>query len=230
MKTIEELKNKVIQGDAILELRKLPDECIDCLITDPPYSIGVTSHGNVQTWLDNIMLHPFWTEYFKEIKRVLKNNGCFYINCDWRTYPFIYPYASASLIVRNCIVWDYEWIKAGSHYRFSHEFIIYGTKDIESKRTFEPSKENRDVWRIAPMNFTRKNKVHQAEKPELLIEKMILNSTKENDIILDTFVGSGTTPSVCKRLKRNFVGIELSPEYVRIAEKRIQDYERNKLI
>ena len=119
---------KILQGDVLLRLPEIPDNSIDCLITDPPYSIGVTSHGNVQTWLDNIMLHPFWTRYFEEIKRVLKDDGVFYINCDWRTYPFIYPYACMYLVVRNCIVWDYEWIKAGFHYRFSRVHYLWDKK------------------------------------------------------------------------------------------------------
>ncbi len=214
------MKTEVLQGEAILVLEKIPSDSIDCLITDPPYSIGVTSHGNVQSWLDNITLHPFWTAYFTQVQRVLKDGAAVYINCDWRTYPFIYPYAARFLNVRNCIVWDYEWIKAGSHYRFSHEFVIYATKG-DSARTFDAGKENRDVWRIAPMNFTRKDKRHQAEKPEELIEKMILNSTVEGDVILDTFSGSGTTGAVAQRLKRSFVGIELNPEYVAMTEERI---------
>ena len=215
--------NQIPQGEALQVLKTLEDRSIDCLITDPPYSIGVTSHGNIQTWLDNIMLYPFWVEYFTQIKRVLKDNASFYINCDWRTYPFIYPHCASKLVVRNCIVWDYEWIKAGSHYRFSHEFILYGTKNDNVKRTFEPSKENRDVWRIAPLNFTRTNKRHQAEKPEDLIRKMILNSTKEGDVVLDTFVGSGTTAVVAKELKRNFIGIELNKDYKEMAEERLRN-------
>jgi len=212
---------KILQGEALQVLKTLDSGSIDCLITDPPYSIGVTSHGNIQTWLDNIMLYPFWVEYFDQIKRVLKEDSTFYINCDWRTYPFIYPHCASKLMIRNCIVWDYEWIKAGSHYRFSHEFILYGTRGGDTKRTFEPSKENRDVWRIAPLNFTRTDKRHQAEKPEALIEKMILNSTKEGDTILDTFLGSGTTGAVAERLKRNFVGIELNPEYIKMSQDRL---------
>jgi DNA modification methylase len=212
--------SRVLHGDAILVLQRMEANSIDCLITDPPYSIGVTSHGNVQSWLDNIMLHPFWTSYFAEVQRVLKDGASVYINCDWRTYPFIYPYAARFLNVRNCIVWDYEWIKAGSHYRFSHEFVIYATKG-DAKRSFDAGKENRDVWRIPPMNFTRKDKRHQAEKPEALVEKMILNSTAEGDVILDTFVGSGTTGAVAKRLNRSFVGIELNPDYIELATTRI---------
>lgn len=213
---------RIIQGEALQVLKTIDSDSIDCLITDPPYSIGVTSHGNIQTWLDNIMLYPFWVEYFSQIKRVLKEDGSFYINCDWRTYPFIYPHCASQLVIRNCIVWDYEWIKAGSHYRFSHEFILYGTKSQDTKRTFEPSKENRDVWRIAPLNFTRKDKRHQAEKPMDLIKKMILNSTKEGDVILDTFLGSGTTAEVAKELKRDFIGIELNKEYIEMTEERLR--------
>ena len=77
---------------------------------------------------------------------------------------------STKLNVKNCIVWDYEWIKAGSHYRFNHEFIIYGFKKI--KGIFSVS-----VWRERPINFTGE-KWHQAEKPLNLIEKMVINSSK----------------------------------------------------
>lgn len=213
--------NKIYHGECLEVLRRFPDASVDLLCTDPPYSIGTTSHGNIQTWLDNIMLYPFWVEFFTQVKRLLKEDGAFYINCDWRTYPFIYPHCASKLTVRNLIVWDYEWIKAGSHYRFSHEFIIYGTKSDKTRRTFDPGKENRDVWRIAPMNFTRADKRHQAEKPEALIEKMITNSTKEGDTVLDPFMGSGTTAAVAKRLNRNYVGIELNPEYIKVSEDRI---------
>lgn len=213
----------IIQGDSLEVLREIPSGSVDLLVTDPPYSIGVTSHGNVQSWLDNIMLHPFWTTYFQEIQRVLKDGAEFYINCDWRTYPFIYPYAARFLSVRNLIVWDYEWIKAGSHYRFSHEFIIYGHKG-ENKRSFSASE--RDVWRMKPLNFTRKDKRHQAEKPEALVERCIRNSSEEGDTVLDTFSGSGTTCAVAERLGRKYIGIELSPEYVSMATERIESRPR----
>jgi DNA modification methylase len=74
--------NQVLQGDALQVLKAIPNNSVDLLCTDPPYSIGVTSHGNIQTWLDNIMLYPFWLQYFNEIKRVLKDDAAFYINCD----------------------------------------------------------------------------------------------------------------------------------------------------
>jgi DNA modification methylase len=116
-------------------------------------------------------------------------------------------------------VWDYEWIKAGSHYRFSHEFIIYGFKG-ENKRTFNAA--SRDVWRIKPINFTSKEKWHQAEKPLELVKTMILNSSNEGDTILDTFAGSGTTGIACYETKRQFIGFEIDDDTYKKAIKRVK--------
>jgi len=212
--------NTIIQGDCLEVMKKIESNSIDCLITDPPFSIGTTSTGNKGSWLDNNLIRPFFSIWFAEVKRVLKDEADWYINTDWRTYPFLYPIATEYLSVKNCIVWDYEWIKAGSHYRFSHEFILYGNKIDGLKRKFEPSKENRDVWRIPPVNFTQE-KNHPAEKPVNLIKKMLENSTKKGDLVLDTFLGSGTTAVACKELQRNFIGIEIDPKYIKIANERL---------
>lgn len=209
------------QGDCLDLLTDLSDGSVDLLVTDPPYCIGTSSNGLKADWNDNNLIRPFFDLYFSEIKRVLRDDGAFYVNTDWRTYPFLYPIICQKMIVRNCIVWDYEWIKAGSHYRFSHEFIIYGTKTDNGKREFSPSL--RDVWREKPINFTSNNKWHQAEKPEKLIEQMIINSSDEGNVVLDTFMGSGTTAVVCKKLKRNFIGFEINPETYSTATTRIKN-------
>ena len=195
-------------GDCLELLSQLDDNSIDLLITDPPYCIGTTSNGSKAIWSDNNLIKPFFDKFFNEIQRVLKHGAEFYINTDWRTYPFLFPIISTKLNVKNCIVWDYEWIKAGSHYRFSHEFIIYGFKG-ENKRNFSASE--RDVWRERPINFTGE-KWHQAEKPLNLIEKMVINSSKEGDIILDAFSGSGTTAIACLKNNRKFIGFEINED------------------
>ena len=199
----------------------MPAASVDAVITDPPYSTGTSSNGVKVNWYDNSLVIPFFHQWFSEIKRVLKDDGEFYINTDWRTYPLLYPAAVSNLVVKNCIVWDYEWIKAGSHYRFSHEFIIYGLKNNETKRRYSASE--RDVWRIPPINFTSGEKNHQAEKPLNLLFKMLNNSTNEGDTILDPFMGSGTTGVACVRLNRNFIGIEINPAYFEIAQRRIAE-------
>lgn len=219
MLEIEEIKNKVINADCLDILKELPDNSIDTIITDPPYSVGMTSNGVKGCWLDNSLVKPFFYNLFREYLRIMKYGSEFYINTDWRTYPLLYPILVEFFNVKNLIVWDYEWIKAGSHFRFSHEFIIYGFKG-ENKRKFSASE--RDVWRIKPINFTDKNKNHQTEKPMELVSKCIKLSTKEGDLILDSFLGSGTTAIACKLLNRNFIGIEISEEYCKLAEARIR--------
>lgn len=212
--------NEIRRGNCLELLEDVKDNSIDLLVTDPPFAVGVTSNGQKGSWNDNKLITPFFERYFDEILRVLKDGAEFYINTDWRTYPLLYPIITERLVVRNCIVWDYEWIKAGTHYRFSHEFIIYGTKG-KGKRKFDGGQ--RDVWRIKPINFTSKDKWHQAEKPLQLVKTMILNSSKEGDLILDTFLGSGTTAIACHQTKRKFLGFEIDPKQYNNAVKRIKE-------
>lgn len=211
-------ESKIIKGDCLELLASLQDKSIDLLVTDPPYCIGTSSNGTKSSWSDNNLIKPFFEIYFTEIQRVLKDGATFYINTDWRTYPFLYPIVATKLHVKNCIVWDYEWIKAGSHYRFSHEFIIYGCKG-ECKRTFDAGL--RDVWREKPINFTSNDKWHQAEKPLKLVEQMIINSSSEGDTVLDTFTGSGTTAVACYKNKRKFIGFEIDDDTFKTAVKRV---------
>src|SRR3990167_9180527 len=93
--------NKVIQGDCLEVMKQMPDECVDLVITDPPYSIGTTSTGTKGSWLDNNLIRPFFTQWFDEVKRVLKDSGEFYVNTDWRTYPFLYPIAVECMRISN---------------------------------------------------------------------------------------------------------------------------------
>ncbi|MEZ7746338.1 MULTISPECIES: site-specific DNA-methyltransferase [Prevotella] len=216
--------NHIYNEDCLEGMKRIPDNSVDLVCTDPPYCIGTTSNGKKGSWNDNNLIKPFFNAYFGELERVCKDNAQLYLNTDWRTYPFLYPIIQNFFDVKNLIVWDYEWIKAGSHYRFSHEFIIYAVKG-NAKRTFSASE--RDVWRIRPINFTSKEKLHNAQKPLELLDKMILNSSKEGDVVLDTFIGSGTTAISCLNNKRNFIGFEIDENYFNIAIKRIKERELN---
>lgn len=211
---------KLLQGDCLELILDIPDNSIDLIVTDPPYCIGTTSNGKKGNYSDNNLIRPFFDLLFSQYRRVLKPTGAAYINADWRTYPFLYPILHKYFDVRNLIVWDYEWIKAGAHYRFSHEFIVYCIMP-ECKRKFPASE--RDVWRIKPINFTSKNKLHNAQKPIELYEKAILNSSCEGNVVLDTFMGSGTTGIACINHNRKFIGMELEENYFDIAKRRIEE-------
>lgn len=104
-----------------------------------------------------------------------------------------------------------------SRYHHTYEPFIYLCKG--SPTNWYGETNDTDVW-TTKGGYT--NKFHPTQKPIDIISKMIKNSSKENDVILDMFLGSGTTAVACKQLKRNFIGIEISPEYCKIAEQRLR--------
>lgn len=212
--------NRIYNEDCLEGMKRIPDNTVDLVVTDPPYCIGTTSNGQKGSWTDNNLIRPFFDAYFRDLKRVCKEKSELYINTDWRTYPFLYPIMQKYFNIKNLIVWDYEWMKAGSHYRFSHEFIIHAIQG-DVKRKFSASE--RDVWRIRPINFTSKEKLHNAQKPLELVQKMIVNSSNKGDIILDTFMGSGTTAIACIENNRNYIGFEIDENYYQTALRRIED-------
>ena len=151
----------------------------------------------------------------------MKDGAHIYINTDWRTYPFLYQIVCEFFQIKNVIVWDYEWIKAGAWYRPRHEFIIFAVKG-KSQRTFSAAEA--DVWRLkTPAEVLPNNRLHQSQKPVELCKKVILNSSKENDTVLDSFMGSGSTGVACVQTNRNFIGFELEENFYKIAEKRISE-------
>ena len=210
----------LLHGDCLELMKEIPDHSVDLVLTDPPYCIGTTSNGTKGNFTDNNLIKPFFDLLFAEYRRVCKPTAALYINTDWRTYPFLYPILQKYFDVRNCIVWD-----AGAHYRFSHEFIIYCIMP-DCKRKFSASE--RDVWRIKPINFTDKNKLHNAQKPLALLEKAINNSSEVGDTVLDTFMGSGSTGVACVNTGRNFIGMELDDHYFGVAQKRIADAQKER--
>lgn len=210
---------KLYNEDCLNEIKNVKTKSVDLIVTDPPYFLGMTHNGQKGAFQDLAICRPFWEQLANEFDRVLKDDGEFYIFTDWRGYAFYYPIFSSILPVKNLIVWDKK-SGAGNFYTYTHEFIIYGTKSNKNKR-------GTNVWReksfASGAKTTNGEKVHPTQKPVELIEKIILNSSKEGDVVLDAFMGSGTTGVAAKRNKRRFIGMEIDKKYFDIAEKRINE-------
>lgn len=225
--------NYIDNIDCLEGLAEIPDKSVDAIITDPPYFLSMGHAGcktnatrsdslqSNRTFNDLAICTPFYKQLFSEYRRVLKDDGSFYFFTDWRGYAYYFPLINAELPVRNMLVWDKKG-GPGSFYSFNHELIIFGTYKNKTKAGVGSS-----VWRLAAFSSgakaTNGDKVHPTQKPVEVITKMIEDSTEPGAVVLDTFMGSGTTAVACLQTGRNYIGFELDEKYHAIAQQRIAD-------
>ena len=234
---IWELGNhKLMCGDSTLieNLEKLCLEKADMIFTDPPYGMSygggraegstekgalVKAHGMIKN--DDLRDE----ELIKLVKNSLqtalsktKQGGSAYICFTWRTYSEFYKaITDAGFNIKNCLVWDKRSIGLGqSHYRPQHEFIFY------CGQQWYGDKSQSDVWQMS--RGSTSNYVHPTQKPVEIISKAIRNSSKKEDIILDSFGGSGSTLIACEKLIRKARIMELDPKYCDVIIKRWENY------
>ena len=225
--------NYIDNIDCLEGLKEIPDKSVDLVVTDPPYFLSMGHAGsktNAQNseqlnsnraFNDLAICTPFYKTLFAEYARVLKDDGSFYFFTDFRGYAYYFPLLNAALPVRNLIVWDKK-AGPGSFYSFAHEFIVFGTNKSKTK-----SGVGSNVWRMAAFGSgakkTNGEKQHPTQKPWELIAKCIEDATEPGAVVLDTFMGSGTTAVACLKTGRNFIGFELDEGYHAIAQKRIAE-------
>lgn len=248
---IEDLKNKIIQGDCIDVLKKIPDNSIDLIFADPPYNLqlrGELWRPN-QTKVDAVNddwdkfssfeeYDNFSQEWLKECKRVLKENGTIWVI---GSYHNIFRIGKIIQDVGFWILNDILWIKTnpmpnfkGTRFNNAHETLIWASKNKDSKYTFHyktmkafnDDLQLRSDWYIPICNGEERIKVngekaHSTQKPEALLYRIIISTSNPGDIVLDPFMGSGTTGAVAKKLGRIYIGIEKEPFYIKIANERI---------
>ena len=184
---------------------------------------------------------------FSECKRVLKDNGSAWINIKNRCIdgvvvpPFWIQDYFQDMYLKNLIIWNFDW-GGSTNKRFSprYEFVFWFVKN-KKQYTFNlddvkipalnyrpdryksQMKNPTDVWRISMVsgNFEERTS-HPAQYPEELIERIVLAGTNPGEIVLDPFMGSGTSAVVAKKLGRHYLGYEIEEEYCHIAEERIK--------
>ena len=212
--------NKIYNEDCLEGIKRISDESIDAVISDPPYFLGMTHNGKKGDFSDLAICAPFYSQLFNEFKRVLKKeSGSAYFFCDWRSYAFYYPLISNTLGAKNLFVWD-KGGGPGSVYNFEHELIIFSTRKTRLHGVGSNVIKNIKGF-SGGAKSTNGEKVHPTQKTVELLEKLILDSTSEGDTILDCFIGSGTTAVAAMRNNRNFIGFELQEKYYNIANERI---------
>ena len=221
------------QGDCLELMKDIPDESIDLIITDPPYKIvqggctnkAVRLKGSNQEQLKKGILFNNnsmkFSEWVPEVYRVLKNNShCYIMSNDRNINELLNVCKNTGFKLLNILVWGKSKHSPNRYYLKNCEFIIFLRKGKAKNINKMGTKQLLLVNNV-------ETKKHPSEKPIELMKILIENSSNENDVVLECFMGSGSTGVACLNTNRNFIGIELDEKYFEIAKERIEK-EQNK--
>lgn len=211
-------------GDCLEIMRTLPDGCVDAVVTDPPYFLPVNSYVGKRgegyarrTLADASILRGYFERVFIELARILKPTGTYYVFCDAQSYPSFYAAMYPHCRHVRLLIWDKMISFNGYTWRHQHELVAWGELS-ESERV--PTGDG-DILKCR--GVLQKDKVHPAEKPVELLERLIAKSVPAEGLVLDPYCGSASTGEACIRLGRSFIGIEMEQIHYESAQKRIAE-------
>ena len=240
-KRLDKVKDmtEIICADALQIFPELTEDSVDLVIADPPYNLGKDYGNNHDSkGFDEYM--EFTRKWLNEAHRVLKPTGTIYVFMGVRFISYLYDMLDRELglTFNSWIVWHYTQ-GLGKIKGFSprHDDILMFNKtsdfvfDLDAVRV--PQKYYRarnnmrganpgDVWEFSHVHYSNPNRQeHPTQKPEGLIERLVLASTKPGSLVLDPFSGSGTTLRVCQQTGREAIGIEINPVFVDMTKERL---------
>lgn len=212
--------NQIINADCLDILRELPDKSIDLVLTDPPYAMKFQSNYRQIKYkkIENDNNLNWLSEWCEQISRVIKDNAHLYIFCSWHNIDKFKIEIEKYIKVKNILIWAKNNTGMGdlfNDYAPQYEMIIYCNPDNK------PLNNGRDS-NILYFNRTG-NINHSTEKPIDMMSYLIDKSSKENDLVLDTFAGSCPVAIACHKLNRRFICIEKDEDYYKASVERLKD-------
>ncbi len=243
--------NKIVCGDCLKELKKIPDNSFDLVFADPPYNMQIGENlirpdsskvNGVNDEWDKFDSFKHYDEFCKtwlsECKRILKDEGSIWVIGSYHNiFRLGYHLQNLKYWLLNDVIWRKNNPMPnfkGTRFTNAHETLIWASKNKGSKYTFNYQSlkclnddlQMRSDWTLPICNGKerlKKNgkKIHSTQKPEALLHRIILATTNKDNSILDPFVGTGTTAVVAKKLGRKYYGIEKDKKYFEAAKKRI---------
>ncbi len=243
--------NKIVNGESLKILKRIPDKTFDLVFADPPYNMQIGEklkrpddskvNGVNDKWdqfLNFKHYDDFSKEWLKECKRILKDNGSLWVIGTYHNiFRLGYHIQNLNYWILNDVIWRKNNPMPnfkGTRFTNAHETLIWASKNKKSKYTFNYQSlkclnddlQMRSDWRLPICNGKerlKKNgkKVHSTQKPEALLHRIILATTNKGDSIFDPFLGTGTSAVVAKKLGRKYFGIEKDKKYFSAAYNRI---------
>lgn len=246
-----DLVNVILRGDALRELRRYPDDCIDLAFADPPYNLNKGYNVYEDGWSDQEYI-DWCNSWLAEYARILKPNGSLYVLNLPRWSMHHATFLNEHLSFQNWIVWDALSEPRGKLMPAHYALLFYTkhptdftlnlseVRDLDARsyclrancmRKRKLSGVDRkehltDIWwDVHRIKHKRDRDYHPCQLPESLLERIIRLSSNEGDIVLDALCGVGTTPVVAAKLNRRYVGIDLDESYVSITQQKLQNIE-----
>jgi len=235
------IEPKLIMGNCIEVMSAWPSSHVDLVVADPPYNLG-KEYGNGSDSLLRDDYLKFTKAWLSQAIRVLKPTGSLYVFMGFRfiSHLFLLLDEEFRLSFNSWICWNYtQGIGRTRGFSPRHDDILFFTKsdrftfnldNVRVPQKYYRSRNNMrganpgDVWEYSHVHYCQGNRTeHPTQKPEGLIERIVLASSNENDLVVDPFAGSGTTLRVCQQLDRQSIGIELSSEYLSLTESRLKE-------
>jgi site-specific DNA-methyltransferase (adenine-specific) len=223
-------RNMLFHGDCLEILPTFPRNCVDAVITDPPYTVSTNAanggrrqnnelgphqaDATVKTVGDLSLIEYTFRGWFSEILRVLKPTGRIFVFCNATNYPILMRAAYGRFAYSKLIVWDKTYFGTGGEFRPQHELIFYAR--CGKARSITKYKDQSDVLRCKPV--PPQKRIHAAQKPVALLETLLRYC---DSVVLDTFMGSGSILEACTRTGHAGIGIEIERQFYDVAVQRI---------
>ena len=240
--------DKIIQGDCLEIMRSFVDESVDITFADPPFNLKKKYNGYKDNKdFDNYL--SWCREWIHEMVRITKPTGSIFVHNIPKWLTYYAAFLNEVTQFKHWISWDAPSGPMGVSLQPSHYGILYYVKDPEKNKFYElryPHKRCRkcgyllkdyggkkaslhpfgplvsDVWTdIHRIKHNKYRDEHPCQLPIHLLERIILMTTDEGDLVLDPFIGTGTTAVAAKRLGRKFIGIDIDKKYVNITEHKL---------
>ncbi len=243
-----DLINKIHQGDCLELFKQIPDDSVDIAFADPPFNLNKKYNNNKDKL--KIKEYLNWCrKWINEMVRVTKPSGSIFVHNIPKWLTYYSSFLNEIAYFKHWISWDAATAPMGKTLQPAHYGILFYTKQPQNFKFYEvrcPHKRARksnilakdyggkksllhpfgplvsDVWTdIHRIKHNKYRDEHPCQLPIHLLERIILISTDENDIVLDPFNGTGTTALAAKRLGRNYIGFDLSLEYIDITNSKL---------
>ena len=224
--------NKIYNMDCLDGMRQLPDNCVDLVVTDPPYVIE-TSGAGIYKQADkqyvkelNNMKDGFSTQVLDELCRIMKKINIYFFCSQKQIIPLLDYFVKGKKCNWNLLTWHKTnpVPACGNKYLTDTEYILFfREKGVKIYGEFK----TKFTYYITPLNQSDKKKYgHPTIKPMNIVKNLIVNSSLEDGIVFDPFMGSGTTAVAAKECGRNFIGYELDSDYYEICNKRLDEINK----